>query len=807
MRCSFPLSQVLLATTFMATVMCHHASAASHKVQARTVSRTPAATAPKRDNAVGANLSPEEISVKSHYVPRGAIASVTQKRMALEVPGSNPLKVLGEMPGVMFQSNDAQGVDNWSAQLFMHGFQQSEVGATLDGIPLGEFTYRNYNGLNPIQAISSENVARIDVSQSAGAESVASTSNLGGALQYRSSDPKDKRGGVISQSFGSYAAYHTFIRFDSGRLNKSGTKFFASYMRNDTAQWKGYGEQFVQQVNAKLVQPVGNDSEISAFFDWSDLHQNNYQSESPAVLAALGDRVTDYTNGGISGYEKATQVALGNYPAAYNGLTGKRDIAYYDGGTNQVDYLGGLKADLAITNHLRWTTTAYGHGEESQTTWTSPTSEYSNMVDPSGSPLAEVVKEPMIRRFGVMSAVHYDIAHNHLGAGVWYENNHYDSPMNAYAVPNIVNGVAQGQLPQTLGKWTDPFAQLFNQSYNTNTFTAFFQDTYSPIHNLSLHFGFKSVLSTTRVGNGFLNPNFYGAGAQIASGVGLTTSKPFLPHISVDWRFLPGHEFFIDISENVHTYAESGYHLSNSPFAVTQGAYNSSVAALHPETAWTYAAGYRYSSPLISASVYGYRTNFQNRLQQVTSGSIINPQSVVENVGGVTMNGVDVGLTVNPIRDLALTNSISYDHAVYDNNISSGGTAYNTKNVQIVNYPRFMYKGRLSYDWHNATAYIDGNYIGARNYSYTGDVKVPGYWMANLGIQYKMSNLGKYDKKLAVVKNLIFSLNVTNLTNTHYISTMGANGNPMSISSGALSYASLAPGAPRMFFGSIRGEF
>ncbi|WP_313143779.1 TonB-dependent receptor [Komagataeibacter nataicola] len=379
--------------------------------------------------------------------------------------------------------------------------------------------------------------------------------------------------------------------------------------------------------------------------------------------------------------------------------------------------------------------------------------------------------------------------------------------MNAYAVPNVVDGVVQGRLPQTLGKWTDPFAQMFNQSYNTNTFTAFFQDTYSPIRNLSLHFGFKSVLSTTRVGNGFLNPSFYGAGAEIASGVGLTTSKPFLPHISVDWRFLPGHEFFIDISENVHTYAESGYHLSNSPFAVTQSAYNSSVAALHPETAWTYAAGYRYSSPIVSASVYGYRTNFQNRLQQVTSGSIINPQSVVENVGGVTMNGVDVGVTVNPITNLALTNSISYDHAVYDNNISNAGISYNTKNVQIVNYPRFMYKGRLSYEWHNATAYIDGNYIGARNYSYTGDVKVPGYWMANLGIQYKLSNLGKYDKKLAVVKNLIFSLNVTNLTNTHYISTMGANGNPMAISSGALTYASLAPGAPRMFFGSIRGEF
>lgn len=197
----------------------------------------------------------ENIGVVAHPY-RSQTIKVSSSEFQRFIPGTNPLKVIGQLPGVMFQSDDPQGLDTWSAQIMMHGFQQQEIGMTLDGIPLGEMTYRNYNGTNPLQAISSENIANLDVSRSAGAETVAATNNLGGSIEYISSDPKDKLGGQINQTFGSNSTYHTFIRFDSGKLNSSGTKFFVSYMRNESSLWKGYGQQFLQQVNAKFVQPV-----------------------------------------------------------------------------------------------------------------------------------------------------------------------------------------------------------------------------------------------------------------------------------------------------------------------------------------------------------------------------------------------------------------------------------------------------------------------------------------------------------------------------------------------------------------------
>ncbi|NLI28123.1 MAG: TonB-dependent receptor [Acetobacter sp.] len=744
----------------------------------------------------------EQLSVATRRLVHGAVETVSQKFLSQAPAGTNPMKVLATLPGVMFQSDDPQGLNTWSVQVFMHGFQGQELGMTLDGMPLGELAYRNYNGLNPVMAISSENVQRVNVSQSAGAEDVASTNNLGGTLAYISSDPHEKMGGTIRQGFGSYSNFHTFIRLDSGSLNKTGSKFYMSYMRNDTKMWKSYGNQFNQQVNVKFVQPIGNDSKISTFFDWSDIHQFTLPDASPEIIQLVGYNVPNYYNGRQSGLQAGIDAANGIYPAGFDKLSDKTDASYYEAANNTQDLFGGIKADLKLSDHLTWNTTVYGHNETNQTTWTTP-----YYPSPNGSPLSELVKEPEIRRFGITSQLHYNIAHNEISGGVWYENNTYLSPMYAYSMPNIVNGKMTEALPNPLGHWKNPFAEIYNQNYSTNTFTAFVSDTYHVLHNLALHFGFKSVLSTTRVGDGYLNQNYYGAGSRITSAEGLTTAKAFLPHISADWHFLKYHELFFDISENVHSYSECGYKLCASPFAVSQEAFDMTKKSLRPETAWTYAAGYRYNDHHIGASVYAYRTNFNNRLQQITSGSSINPISTVANVGGVTMNGVDAALTIRPIEGLSLTNSVSYNHATYDNNITEAGTVYNIKGSQVVNYPRFMYKSRLSYTWNGLLTYIDGSYTGKRNYSYAGDVKVPGYWIANAGVEYSFGNMKKYSSKMDVIKNVVISFNVTNLSNSKYISTMGENGNPMNIASGAMSFQSMLVGAPRMFFGSIRADF
>lgn len=188
----------------------------------------------------------------------------------------------------------------------------------------------------------------------------------------------------------------------------------------------------------------------------------------------------------------------------------------------------------------------------------------------------------------------------------------------------------------------------------------------------------------------------------------------------------------------------------------------------------------------------------------------MNPNAAVANAGGVTMNGVDAGLTLRPIHGLELYNSVSYDHAVYDQGNTSAGVYYDIKGQQVVNYPKFMYKAMLSYTYHGATAWIDGSYMSARNFTYMGDVKAPEYWILNLGAEYKFGNLGQYIHGADFVQNLALDFTVTNLTNTSYIAAMGdyiGSGQPLSRSQNGYTASGLFVGAPRQFFGSIRVEF
>lgn len=806
---------VFLSALCMTTILSSYPSfhngalaASTHRHQASgspNAASKPAVVARKHKAPTSMEASGEGEAIKVSIRRRAAAGHVLVTRAAIErlSPGMNPMAALNQSPGINFQSADALGASTWGTQIYMHGFAQKDVGVTLDDMPLGEMTYRNYNGVNPTLAVAPENVAGIDVSQSAGAEEVAASNNLGGSLAYRSIDPAHKLGASIQQGFGSYSMYHTYTRIDSGDLNATGTRFYVSYLRNDQQKWKGAGQQFSQQATAKLIQPIAQKSALSAYFNYYDMHSYEYQDLSPEVIQKLGYKVDNYYNGKASGYLAAVNASKGIYPKGFEKLSDPLDASYYDGPTNEHGFMGYLKSDLTLTDQLKWVTTAYGHADMQKTGWNSP-----YFASPNGSPLSEIVKQPSFRRFGILSKMSYDIARNHIGLGVWYENNSYQSSMWAYEQPNVVNGQIVGGLPNNLGRLRNPFAEIFNQNYNSNTFTAFVNDTYRPIQNLALHFGFKSILSTQRVGDGYLSTAYYGtSGGGITSGESLTTAKAFLPHIGVDYRFLKNHEIFIDISENARTYMESGFKLSASPFAVTQAAYNLSRNSIRPEKDWTYAIGYRYSDRLMDASVYAYRTNYFNRLQQITSGSLLNPVSAVANVGSITMNGVDAQFVIRPIHNLSISNSVSYNHAVYDQNITQQGVAYHTKNQQVVNYPRFMYKANLAYDWRSLSFYIEGNYIGHRNYDYSGQIHAPSYWLANLGLQWHVKKPSDDGSRLGgFVKGLTVAFNLNNITNQYYIATMGENGNPLDSASG-YSFQSMILGMPRTAFGSIKADF
>lgn len=165
--------------------------------------------------------------------------------------GASPLKAMAKLPGVHFQSSDPWGSYEWSNKLSIRGFSQQQLGFTLDGVPLGDMSYGNHNGLNIARAAISENLGAAELSQGSGAIDTASTGNLGGTLRFITSDPSADYGVRLAQTVGSDATSRSYARLDTG--DHGGFSGYLSGVYHTTDKWKGEGPQRNSQFNGKFV--------------------------------------------------------------------------------------------------------------------------------------------------------------------------------------------------------------------------------------------------------------------------------------------------------------------------------------------------------------------------------------------------------------------------------------------------------------------------------------------------------------------------------------------------------------------------
>lgn len=91
--------------------------------------------------------------------------------------------------------------------------------------------------------------------------------------------------------------------------------------------------------------------------------------------------------------------------------------------------------------------------------------------------------------------------------------------------------------------------------------------------------------------------------------------------------------------------------------------------------------------------------------------------------------------------------------------------------------------------------HADGQYLSSRPLSYLNDTKINPYFIANLGASYAFGAHGPF-------RGITAAINVYNLLDRTYVSTMGELGNPFSGD-----YQGFMIGAPRQVFGTISAEF
>ncbi len=695
---------------------------------------------------------------------------------AAAAAGQSPLATVSRLPGVNFQSADPLGNYEWSTRFTVRAFSQNQLGFTLDGVPLGDMSYGNLNGLHISRAISSENVSRADLSQGTGSLDTPSSSNLGGTLQFYSSDPAKAFGLQVSQTFGSNNNRRSFVRLDSGASDLGAV--YASYTHQEADKWKGAGQQRQDQFNLKYVKEFGG-NRLSAFINTSNRREVDYQDMSLEMINRLGYNWDNY----FPDFNAALQSAKKVWTRGETSL----DDAYYAGSGLRKDTLAGATLDAKLAEGLNLKTTVYYHKNNGRGLWFTPyTSSLDGAPDAQGNPtkgtpIALRTTEYGIKRNGLNTVLDYEIGAHLLRASYWHESNDFDQARRFYNVsPNAI--------PDVYSFPSNPFFTQWQYTFQTKTDQFSVSDTITLAKDLTLGAGFRSLRATIN------------ADRQIGSGpVGsITANKGFLPQVGLNYQLSRSDELFTSISRNMRAF--QGAATGTTPFATSQAGFDAIKGSLRPETSDNFEAGWRTNSKLYEAAVTAYLVNFRDRLLGVTQGSGIqgNP-TVLSNVGGVRTKGLEAALSLRLMPGVSWYNSVSLSNSTYRNdvaNVDANGvtTSVAISGKHVVDAPDQMVKSILSYDDGQWFGNFGMDYMSKRYFSYLNDAAVGGRTLFNI-------SGGLRAKSLGFLAEGSVQLGVTNLTDRKYISTVGSNGFGNTGDS-----QTLLTGAPRQVFVTFTGK-
>jgi iron complex outermembrane receptor protein len=754
-----PVAAVLRPTliAFAAAALC---ASAAHAAPADDVAAAPAV----QDTTPAGAIATVEISTRK---TRSSVA-MSGVEIQKVMPGMNPLKALQALPGVSFQTADPWGNNEQNLSLFVHGFNAQQIGFTMDGVPLGDQSYGNYNGLAPQRALTSENVRSVVLSTGAGDLGTAATNNLGGTIETYSRDPSKNRNLNLQQTLGSHHATRSFVRFDSGELG-GGNSVFLSGLHHEAKAWDFNGRQSNDQFNAKFVHQ-GDAGKLTLFVDWSDKTEPNEDS----TLHKAGTP-SPYTRPFLYPDFGAALAYLGSKEST----DAKENFRNYYSDAQRTDKLAYAKYEAYLNDNLTWSNQYYFHHNDGVGVVAGPIQQAGlpalfNVYFPNrdlktifgGSGYATRTTEYRINRQGWLSNLHWDLGEHRLQAGLWFEHNNSGAYRRWYALD-----VNNPSTPYT--RPSNPLITQYGSDIDNKVVQLHLQDEWRLAPNLVLQGGFKSSL---QFAEGLFPVNTLPKAISATATGGLPegkidTRKWFLPQIGARWDVSPSSQLFANIQKNLRqfvTYGGGG----NSPWSLSsQAAFDYFKSTARPETSVTYELGLRDSRNLtwgpltaFDGQVALYHVLFRDRQLAISSNPIITSfaggTTILSNVGSVKTDGVDMAGTFHFGRAFSFYDAVSYNRSKYQDSYLSGTTLVPTAGKIVPNTPAWMNKFVATLKpGADLDVQLSGDYVAKRYATYTNDLDVPGYFLLGLNVS------GNVPLASTFFKNLRWSVSATNLLN------------------------------------------
>jgi len=207
---------------------------------------------------------------------------ITQELISRQGAGQTILNTINMLPSVNFTQSDAYGSSGGNIRI--RGFDGNRISLTFDGMPLNDSG--NY-AIFSNQQLDPELIDQVNVNFGATDVDSPTASAAGGTVNYRTIIPTRNFGATVAASWGEDDYHRVFGIVQTGELTSFGTRAFASasYARND--KWKGPGEIYKQQYNARIYQPLGGDDFVSIAGHFNKNRNNFYRNPSVNDLRSL----------------------------------------------------------------------------------------------------------------------------------------------------------------------------------------------------------------------------------------------------------------------------------------------------------------------------------------------------------------------------------------------------------------------------------------------------------------------------------------------------------------------------------------
>ena len=750
------------------------------------------------------------------------VSIVGQQFIATQLPSANIAQLINVLPGVSYSTEDPGGFN--SGDLRIHGFDGNHVAVILDGAPLNDTG--NY-AVFPGEYMIGELLDHITVNVGSADVDSPSASALGATINAVTKLPAMTPGGLLKGSLGSYEYGRAFAEYDTGAIGPWGTTAFVAGEYGRERNFKSRpGDSKRWDISGRIYQPLSGSDFLSVAGIYVQERQFPAFRLTRAQIASLGYW---YFGDNPSWTPEVARPGLAD--AIPTGGPSGSDASFYGLFPNPVDFMSirgqshfTLAKNLVLTvDPTLFYTRANGGGStslrENDARLIGASTAAGVDLNGDGDTLDTVVayspSNTRTHRYGVTSSLLYDLNdENHFQLAYTLDyGRHRQTGEFTTVDPNsgqpadVFGGSPAGDGPQIktadgailrgrdrfsiailnqfsanyLGRFIDDrlhinigvrmpnFERKLNQFCYTFNGTSAFCDTVSPA---AVQAAFNADLAANRAAGATATAlaAVFKNGASPTTGPGGIPNfrfpfkadlkyKKTLPNAGISYRLADDHLFYASYAKGLAA-------------PKTDNLYTSSPNLVQPETSDNYAAGYRYQTHALNASVNFYRTNYKNRI--VSSPDPNDPTlSIDRNVGDVRIQGIDIELGYTPpmVENLHLYASANInDSKVLKNyTLSTAGISFQlpVQGKELVLTPDRIFNGRITYDVGPVTFGLQGKYMSSRWIDDLNTDRIPGYALFSADARWD----------LPWYKDAFLQFNIQNLFDRKYISRATTNAN------------------------------